>query len=358
MKILQIIDRLHLAGAQTMCGHLSVELKKSGHDVVVVGLYSMRSAISELLAENGIKVIYLNKKPGFDFSITRRLRKVIKMEAPDVIHTHIGVFCYCALAVTGLGMKRWIHTVHTLAHREAPGIKGVIAGMFFRSRKVKPVALSGVVQKTIAEKYKLEMSEIPIAFNGVDLSRCIVKSDYLVSDDFTIIHIGRFCGVKNHEGLIRAFDLFHRRHPDSKLCLIGKGELEQEIKAYVETLGIANSVQFLGSQDNVYPFLNQSDVFALTSFAEGIPMTMIEAMGTGLPIVATAVGGVSDMLENNVNALLCEVDAEQISDCFEKYYLDEKLREKHGRAAFERSKAFSAEEMAEKYLNIYLKMFD
>ena len=63
MKILQIIDRLHLAGAQTMCGHLSVELKKSGHDVVVVSLYSVSSAISELLTENGINVIFLNKKP-------------------------------------------------------------------------------------------------------------------------------------------------------------------------------------------------------------------------------------------------------------------------------------------------------
>jgi glycosyltransferase involved in cell wall biosynthesis len=82
-------------------------------------------------------------------------------------------------------------------------------------------------------------------------------------------------------------------------------------------------------------------------------MTVIEAMGTGLPIVATAVGGVLDMLENNVNALLCEVDAEKLAECFEKYYLDEKLRECHGKAALERSKAFSAEEMARKYLAIY-----
>ena len=353
MKILQIIDRLHLAGAQTMCGHLSVELKKSGHDVVVVSLYSMSSAISELLTENGINVIFLNKKPGFDSSVIGRLRKTIKNEAPDIIHTHIGVFCYCALAVTGLGVKRWIHTVHTLAQREAPGVRGVVARFFFRRRKVRPVALSSVVQKTIAEKYKLKISEIPIAFNGVDLSRCIVKNNYLVSDDFTIVHIGRFCEVKNHKGLIHAFDLFHRKHPDSKLCLIGTGELEQEIKSYTETLEIANAVCFLGLQDNVYPFLNQSDIFTLTSFAEGIPMTMIEAMGTGLPIVATAVGGVTDMLDNGVSALLCEVDAEQISECFEKYYLDEKLREKHGRAALDRSKAFSAEEMAKKYLEVY-----
>lgn len=353
MKILQVIDRLHLAGAQTMCGYLSTELKKLGHDVVVVSLYSMSSVISELLSENGIKVIYLDKKSGFDFSTIGKLRKTLKNEAPDIIHTHIGVFSYCAFAAMGLGVKRWIHTVHTLAQREAPGIRGVIARALFRSRKAKPVALSGVVQKTIAEKYELETSEIPVVFNGVDLSRCIVKNDYVVTDTFTITHIGRFCEVKNHKGLIHAFDLFYQKYPNSKLCLIGKGELEQDIKAYVDALGITNAVQFLGSQDNVYPFLNQSDIFALTSFAEGIPMTVIEAMGTGLPIVSTAVGGVTDMLESGKNALLCEVDAEQISECFEKYYLDEKLREQHGRAALGRSKAFSAEEMAKKYLGIY-----
>lgn len=358
MKVVQVIDRLHLAGAQIMCGHLSVELKKSGSDVVVISLYSMHSAISELLNENGIKVIYLNKKPGVDFSIIGKLKKALREEAPDVIHTHIGVFVYCALSAVGLKGKRWIHTVHTLAQREAPGIRGVVEKICFRRRKAIPVALSSVVQKTIAEKYKLEPTDIPIAFNGIDLSRCIPKKNYLIHDKFTIIHIGRFCKVKNHTGLIRAFDLFHSKYPDSQLCLIGRGELEQEVKAYVEKLGITNSVQFLDPQDNVYPFLNQSDVFTLPSFAEGIPMTIIEAMGTGLPIVATAVGGVPDMLENNVNALLCEVDAEKLAECFEKYYLDEKLRECHGKAALERSKAFSAEEMAEKYLNIYLKMFD
>lgn len=353
MKVIQVIDRLHLAGAQIMCAHLSVELKKLGCDVVVVSLYSMNSAISKLLDNNGIRVIYLDKKGGFDFSVIGKLRKILKKESPDVIHTHIGVFSYCAVSGLGSNVKRWIHTVHTLAKREAPGIKGVIAKMFFSSHKAIPVALSKTVQKTIAEKYKLDISEIPVVFNGIDLSRCIIKNDYSFSNNFTIVHIGRFCEVKNHIGLIRAFDLFHRKYPNAKLCLIGKGELQQEIEACVNKLGMSDAVDFLGSQDDVYPFLSRSDVFVLSSFAEGIPMTLIEAMGTGLPIVATAVGGVPDMLENGTNALLCEVDEEKIAECFERYYLDEQLREQHGKAALERSKAFSAEEMAVKYLEIY-----
>ena len=353
MKILQIIDRLHLAGAQTMCGHLSVELKKSGHDVVVVSLYSMSSAISELLTENGINVIFLNKKPGFDSSVIGRLRKTIKNEAPDIIHTHTGVFCYCALAVTGLGVKRWIHTVHTLAQREAPGIRGIFESICFRKHKAIPVALSSAVQKSIVDKYRLDVSEVPIAFNGIDLSRCIPKSDYSISGAFTLLHIGRFCEVKNHIGLVRAFDLFHRKYPNSRLCLIGEGELRQTIEAHVEELKLTEAICFLGSQDDVYPFLNQADVFVLPSFAEGIPMTIIEAMGTGLPIVATAVGGVTDMLTNEENALLCEVDAEKIAENFEKYYIDEKLRELHGKAAIERSGVFSSKDMARKYFDVY-----
>ena len=80
---------------------------------------------------------------------------------------------------------------------------------------------------------------------------------------------------------------------------------------------------------------------------------MIEAMGTALPIVATNVGGIPDMLENNVSALLCEVDANKIAECFEKYYLDEGLRQKCAQGAIERSKDFSSEEMAKKYHEIY-----
>ena len=319
----------------------------------MISFYSFKSSITERLESNGIKIVYLDKKSGFDYSMIGKLRKVIKDEKPDIVHTHLGTFIYCFFAMSLMKHSRWVHTVHSMAGEEATGIRRVVQKYCIKRKKATPVALSKTVQSSVSDVYCTELDDVPVVFNGIGLDRCIQKENYVLKDKFTFIHIGRFSKEKNHIGLVRAFELFHKKYPDSKLQLLGTGPLVDEIKNYVRILKLTDSVEFLGVQDNVYSFLNEADVFVLPSFVEGIPMTLIEAMGTGLPIVATAVGGVSDMLENGTSALLCDVDEEKIAECFEKYYLDEQLREWHGKAALERSKIFSAEEMAKKYLEIY-----
>ena len=92
--------------------------------------------------------------------------------------------------------------------------------------------------------------------------------------------------VKNHETLIRAFAKIAAAHENVKLQLIGEGELRPQMEELVKSLRIKNKVDFLGLQANVYPFLHDADTFCLPSKYEGIPMTLIEAMGTGLPIIS------------------------------------------------------------------------
>lgn len=353
MKIIQIIPSLRLAGAERTCERLSTDLKELGQDIVVISFYSFHTSITENLEANGIKVIYLDKKSGFDFSIIGKLKKAIRSEAPDVIHTHLGTLIYCFFATMGMKPMRWIHTVHNIASEEAKGLRQKIRKYCFDRNKIIPVALSEKIQNTIMDLYGLNFDTIPVIFNGIDLGKCIPKKNYSRGDIFTITHIGRFMKEKNHIGLIRAFAIFHEEHPDTRLQLLGEGVLFDEVKAYVEDAKLTDSVEFLGLQDDVHVFLNKSDVFSLPSIFEGVPITLIEAMGTGLPIVTTRVGGIPNMLENGVSAFLCDVDEKQIAECFEKYYLDEKLRENHGKAALERSKLFSAEEMTRTYLEIY-----
>ena len=191
-----------------------------------------------------------------------------------------------------------------------------------------------------------------MVFNGIDLSRCIPKTDYSVNGNFKILHIGRFSEQKNHIGLVKAFKLFHDKHADSELGLIGDGEKKAEIEKYVEDNGLTSAVKFLGLQNNVYGYLNDADIFTLPSNYEGIPMTLIEAMGTGLPIVATAVGGVPDMLDEE-SALLVNVNDSAIAVAYEKYYLNEELRICHGISAAGLSKRFSSREMASRYCEFY-----
>jgi glycosyltransferase involved in cell wall biosynthesis len=209
------------------------------------------------------------------------------------------------------------------------------------------------VQESIAEKYGLGREAIPVIYNGVDLGRCLVKESYAQGEHFTVLHIGRFSAEKNHKGLIAAFALLHQNHPEARLRLVGEGDLWEELEQDVAARGLSPFVEFLGRQENVYPYLHEADVLTLTSTVEGIPMTLAEGMGTGLPIVATAVGGVPDMLTNEENALLCEVDEAHLAQCYARYCEDEALRMRHGRAALARSSVFSAEEMAKKYAALY-----
>ena len=136
--------------------------------------------------------------------------------------------------------------------------------------------------------------------------------------------------------------------------MIGDGEVRQEMEDFVKQIELNNAVSFLGTQSNVHQFISKADVFVLPSKYEGMPMTLIEAMGSGMPIVATRVGGIPDMLDDK-SALLVPTEIEAIAEAFEKYYLNEDLRKTHGLAALKRAELFSAETMAKRYLSVYNK---
>ena len=353
MKIVQIMPEFGLAGAEIMCENLTYALRERGHDVTVISMYDYHSAITDRMEHSGIRIIYLNKKSGLDFSIIKKMKKVFKEIKPDVIHTHRYCAQYAIPAAISAKVKHRVHTFHSIAPKENGRLARLVNGFFFKHCHLVPVALSELVRDSIVEEYGIKPEKIPVIFNGIDLTKCIPKTDYSSNDKFKILHIGRFVEPKNHPGLIRGFALFHKKYPDSELWLVGDGEKRSEIESYVSENGLANSVKFLGLQSDVYGFLHDADMFTLPSNYEGIPMTLIEAMGTGLPIVATAVGGVPDMLTNDENALIIDNNNEAISRAFETYYKDLELRKRHGEKAKERSSAFSATTMAQKYESIY-----
>lgn len=352
MTIVQVMPEFGLAGAETMCENLTYELVKLGHKVTVISLFDYHSAITERLENAGVDIRYLGKKRGLDLSMIRKIKRVLKETKADVIHTHRYCAEYAVPAAILAGVKHRVHTVHTIAEKENGKKARKLNKFFFKHCHVVPVALSELIRDSIVREYKLSKDKIPVIFNGIDLSRCIPKTEYSVNGNFKILHIGRFSEEKNHIGLVRAFKLFHDKHIDSELWLIGDGEKKGEIEKYVEDNGLISSVKFLGLQSNVYGYLHDSDIFTLPSNYEGIPMTLIEAMGTGLPIVATAVGGVPDMLDEE-SALLINVNDSAIAAAYEKYYLNKELRICHGVNVVGLSKRFSSWEMASRYCEFY-----
>ncbi len=353
MKILQVIPYFCFGGAETMCENLTYALRELGHEVTVVCLFDRPTPISRRMEEAGIPIHFLDKKLGLDLSMVPKLTKLMKTLRPDVVHTHLDVIKYAAAAARLAGVPKCVHTVHNVAEKEAEGrVQKLINGAYFRLGWSVPVALSPEVKRTVSDFYGLAPESIPMVYNGVDLSRCIPKEDY-ETDRLKLVHVGRFNEQKNHTGLLWAFRQVADRIPDARLHLLGEGELLEQTQALTKELGLEENVRFLGSQSNIYPHLHEADIFLLPSLYEGMPMTIIEAMGTGLPIVAAKVGGVPDMIRDRESGLLTGCDPEEVSSAILELATSPALRRKLGETARQESQRFSAAYMAREYARIY-----
>ncbi len=352
MKILQIIPYFCFGGAETMCENLCYAQKQLGHQVSVVSLYNEHTPIAQRMEQAGIAIRYLDKKLGLDVSMVPKLYRIMKEERPDVVHTHLDVIKYGALAARLAGVPHCIHTVHSVAEKEAEGLARKVNNLWFRLGLSTPVALTPQIQKTIVDVYGLEESRVPVIFNGIDLSRCTPKTGYALNGGVRLVHVGRFDAPKNHHGLLRAFRLLKDDYPDSRLTLVGDGDLRPEIEALAGELGLRDSVEFAGFQSDVHPCLEQADIFTLPSLYEGMPMTIIEAMATALPITATRVGGIPDLIHDRHSALLTDCDTVEIYKAWKTLIEDEDLRRRLGQNARLESVQFSSEEMARRYCRL------
>lgn len=351
MKIIQIIPSLGVGGAENVCETLTKELERMGHSVLVVSLYSEKTILTERMLKSGCKLVFLEKKKGTDLNCVRKLRRLIISEKPDVIHTHLYALKYAALAAIGTKLPI-IHTVHNIASKEASKIDQLINRLIYSMRIAKPVALSNEIQKTIVEMYKLDHKLVPVIKNGVDMSKCIIKKNYEKNEPFRVVHIGRFFEQKNHSLMINAMNTLARTN-NIHLDFYGDGPLMEACISSVKEQCLEQFISFRGVSSDVFPILTNADVFILPSKWEGVPISIIEAMGTGLPIIATKVGGITDMLENEKSALLIDPIEEDLINALVRLINEIDLRRKLGENAIVASEQFSATKMVKEYLMVY-----
>lgn len=352
MRIIQVMPEFGLAGAEVMAENLACSLKSKGHEVLMISFYNMHTAITERLEKNGIRIEYLGKKKGVDLSIVPKMRKIMKVFQPNIVQTHRYVLPYAFLSSVGLKVKR-VHTIHNIAEKEVPRKQLPLQKMLFKNFGVIPVAITPITKKSIETYYNLNDNEVPLIYNGIDLEKCIQKKNTKINESATVLHIGRFAPQKNHMMMVEAFAEVVKKYPTCELELIGDGDLVESVRQRVVELAIEKNVRFIGLLDTVYTKMAESDIFILPSNYEGMPITLIEAMATGLPIVATAVGGVPDMIEDGKSGLLVDVSKEKIADAIIRLLKDEALREKVSHGAMMKASDFSLENMTKAYVELY-----
>ena len=360
IRVVEVLPTLRRAGAENMAVALAGGLPRDTFEAGVVSLYDADpGGLEAVLAEQGIRTWHLGKCRGLDVRVSLKLKRVFREFAPDLVHTHSYVLRYVRRAARPATV---VHTLHNLAGRDPDRITAWLNGFAFR-RGVVPVAVSGAVARSFEARYGMApAATIP---NGIDVrrfdrpgARLEWRRAHGFSDtDILIASVARLEPQKDPEALIRAFAAALRAGASCHLLLAGEGSLGNRARECAERCQAAARVHFLGVLSDVRELLGASDLFALASRWEGNPLSVMEAMAARLPVVATAVGGVPELVEDGVTGLLVPPgDAEALERALAALVGDAARRRAMGEAARVRASAFSVEAMVAAYSELFLRL--
>lgn len=207
-----------------------------------------------------------------------------------IVHGHLS-----SLAFIYLGIAKKHHIPYRIAHSHGAGNLKSLKGYakFFMFKGAKIFANKYYACSSEAGKYLFGNTKFELLPNGINPERFVFKEanrteirrKYEVENKFVIGHVGRFNLQKNHTYLLKIFKLLHDRYPESRLLLLGTGELENAVKKETERLKLSDSVIFAGIKKDCEKYYHAMDAFVLPSLFEGLPVTGIEAQYAGLPCI-------------------------------------------------------------------------
>lgn len=359
LRILHIAPSLSVGGAEQMATHLMIGLAAS-HTVGAVGLLPYSdNAVERRLQNAGIPKWHLNKRPGFDMRMFGALSRVFREFQPDVVHTHMAVQRYVFPVLLRSRVPAAIHTIHNLARHETDSVGRVVHWFAFRNRVV-PVAISREVAASVQRVYGLACNAvvpncIPVErYQPNDRDRQEWRARFHLGPEAVVFTcVGRLVAQKNPLLLMEAFAQV--KDPRAHLVLLGEGPLAGEVAQYAKARALTDRVHLLGKQDCVPQMLAASDVFVLSSDWEGNPLAVMEAMAAGLPVVATAVGGVPELVASGEQGFLVPAgDAPAFASAMQTLLGDSELRRAMAAAAGARAcREFTLERMVRGYEELY-----
>lgn len=359
IKVFHIIPTLEVGGAEKLLINICKNLDKNKFSVNIVTLYKLHdSFFLEELKRNHINIIELNKKIGFDLNIFFKLYKIFKKYKPDVINTHLYVIPYVFLPAFLGRIKVRVHTVHSIASKEISSkLKRKIIKIAYKYFGFIPIGISDYVKKSILKEYRLKENKVECIYNGIDTSKFSLNTGYLNNNQIIFINVARLNEAKNQSLLIDAFKLVKEKVQDTKLYIVGDGELRNKIEKKIEELDLKNDVILKGQKENINKELNNASVFVLSSNYEGLPLSVLEAMACGLPIVTTDAGGVIDIVKNNYNGYIVEKNNKnELANAMLKICNNKELMRDMGMKSYGLSKKYDIKKVASEYEKLYLRL--
>jgi glycosyltransferase involved in cell wall biosynthesis len=369
VKVVQIIARMNVGGPAVIVADLMRSIDSSKVEQVLITGYCdsdeadyLETVATDIKATRiaglGRSVSVISDVRAF-FALVAMIKKI----APDVIHTHTakaGVLGRLAAILAGRSAKR-VHTFHGhLLHGYFSGwkVKLVIAiEKFLAKRTDILIAIGNQVKDDLLAAGIGKADQYRVFFPGLVEPAKILKDAArqqfaMDAGDVYVAYVGRMTAIKRPDRLLNTAAEIKARNLPVKFIVAGEGDLFEATKADAERRDLP--VRFLGWRKDIGALFAASDIAILTSDNEGIPLTLIQAAQASLPIVATGVGSIGDIVVHEVNGYLVDSEPAALADALQKLSIDPVLREIMGKAGRERtSRYFSLEKMCADHTELY-----
>ena len=365
IRVLEVLATLKRAGAERMAVSMACGLDPARFETRVVSLYdAFAGGFEPVLAEAGVPVTHLGKRRGFDLRMFPWLARCFREFQPQVVHSHSYLLRYTFPAGKWAGVPAMVHTVHNTALQETDRLGRAVHRVAYRGGVV-PVAVGTEVARSFESHYGF--APAATIRNGIDLSAygqrrnpAAWKRAHGMRDDCRVaVTVCRLEPQKAPTALLEGFAIALREHPEWHLAWAGEGSLRTAAEASAAHHGIASRVHFLGSVDDIPALLQAADLFLLASQWEGMPMAVMEALAAGLPVVATAVGGIPELVEEGETGLLVAPDdPTAFANAIRALALDADLRGRYAHQARERSARFGVEAMVDAYATLFRRLVE
>ena len=359
-KVLHVIGSMQTGGAERFLAEYAKGHDRSCYEPEVCCVLSPGS-FADSVAASGVPVHVLGRNSRFDLRAIVTLARIIRRGRFDVVHNHNFTAVMAGLPASILGRARAVvRTEHNVVH--TPGLARRYLSRAAALREDAQIAVSAAVKRAHTECGRIPRGRFVTVLNGVDDERLVpgadrasVRRELGLSDDAIVcLNIGSLTKQKNRCNLLdataRLSDIEALR-----VLVVGSGPEKEDLEALAGELGLSGRVLFLGQRLDVPDLLAASDIFVLSSDWEGLPITILEAMATGVPCVATAVGGVPEELTDGVSGLIVEPGLPgALADAIRALARDPELRTRIASAArdeFERR--FRAEQMVRQTEALY-----
>jgi glycosyltransferase involved in cell wall biosynthesis len=351
-----------MGGPALHVAYLASGLQERGYDTTLAAgtLARGEDSMAFVADELGVDVVRIDElgreiSPLRDILATIKLARLIRRERPQILHTHTAkAGTVGRVAALLAGSRRPPIVVHTFHGHVLRGYFGRLRSLFFRllERKLAStttalVAVSPQVRDDLVALGVAPRDRFVVIRLGIELNKRVAPEQngrvesrrYLgiPSDRFAVGWIGRMTAVKRTDDVLVAFKRLRESGVDAMLCMVGDGPDRSQLENRAHELGIVRDTLFLGYQDDVAPFYAAFDALVLPSGNEGTPVSAIEALAAGRPVVATRVGGVPDVVRDGEDGFLVEAGAtDDLAERLERLARDPKLRERMGAAGRER----------------------